>query len=313
MCTVTDPTDPKLDARHDSYDTRSERRKAHREFLAEALIEAEKETGRHEKTDDEARHAVWLRLVRLIGGWILVLVGIAGLVLPGPGWLIVILGLSLLPYVWAENLIRTIRRRIPGIPEDGRIPTSTWVLMGVMVALSLVASIWWGLRGGNEEESGATAPTTAIADAPTPEADPIVAGSPSDPTRAQLASLYGSIAAEITNGTTRHVETLDQCAAITGGDIDLALLTETEMPECFGPETEQQDRLRAANTRAYAPVVSGTTTYHVVVRAEAIAIDDEPAENALDAVSEQISAGADISGSPKVRARALLADVGMLN
>lgn len=110
----------------------------------DAAIQAEYETGRREETEAEARRGVVVRLARSIGGFLLIGVGIAALPLPGPGWLIIIIGLSLLPYAWAERTIRTIRRRIPGIPEDGRIPAGTWVVMGGMVIGAAVVSILWG-------------------------------------------------------------------------------------------------------------------------------------------------------------------------
>lgn len=112
-----------------------------RELLREAAVAAELATGYREKTDLDVRQSLARRMVRLFGGWVLVLIGIAALPLPGPGWLIIIAGLSMLPYTWSRNLIRVIRRRIPGIPTDGQIPTKTWVIMGTGVTLSLCASI----------------------------------------------------------------------------------------------------------------------------------------------------------------------------
>ena len=46
-------------------------------------------------------------------GGFLVIVGIALLVLPGPGLLVIILGLGILAteYVWAERLLRTAREK----------------------------------------------------------------------------------------------------------------------------------------------------------------------------------------------------------
>ena len=64
--------------------------------------------------------------------------------LPGPGWLLILLGLGLLPYAWAQRTITAIRRRVPGIPEDGRIPASTWVVMGVVVALASGLTVLFG-------------------------------------------------------------------------------------------------------------------------------------------------------------------------
>lgn len=114
------------------------------EEVYDAAIAAEYETGVREETEEEARRGVIVRLARIIGGFTLIGIGIAGLALPGPGWLIIIIGLSLLPYSWAQRTIRLIRRRVPGIPEDGRIPTSTWIVMGGLVVGAAVISIVWG-------------------------------------------------------------------------------------------------------------------------------------------------------------------------
>lgn len=116
--------------------------------LADAAIEAEFDTGRREETIEEARAGAIRRSVRAVGGFMVIGMGIALLPLPGPGWLVIILGLSMLPFAWAERTIREIRRRIPGIPDDGRIPLSTWIVMGVLVAaFSLVAILFGGAIG----------------------------------------------------------------------------------------------------------------------------------------------------------------------
>lgn len=112
--------------------------------VVDAAIAAERATGHAEETEAEARRGVAVRLARTVAGFLVIGVGIAGLALPGPGWLVIILGLSLLPYAWAQRTIRAIRRRVPGIPEDGRIPTSTWVVMGTMVVAAAVVSVLWG-------------------------------------------------------------------------------------------------------------------------------------------------------------------------
>lgn len=115
-----------------------------RERLVEAAEEAERLTGRHEETEEEVHHALHVRLARAVGGFFLIGVGIALLPLPGPGWVTIIVGLSLLPYAWAERTIRLIRRRVPGVPEEGRIPASTWVVMGALVVAASAVTILWG-------------------------------------------------------------------------------------------------------------------------------------------------------------------------
>ncbi len=336
---MTEPTDPSrhdddtppeedetaalVELDHDPH-TRAEIRHARRAFLMEAAIEAERDTGRRERTDEEARHSLWMRVARLVGGWILVLLGLAAIPLPGPGWLMVLLGLTLLPYRWTDNLIREIRRRIPGIPEDGRIPTRTWIITGVLVVAATAGSVWWGMRDAGDDEpakgdrveqaAGASASDddgdgASAGDGPGPT---IVVASSAQPERVQLAQIYGEVAATVTDGVSDHIDRDDTCAALTSGDADLVLLDENELSACFGGETDQAARLRDAGVKMYAPVVAGATTFFVTVRSDAIAIDDEPAELTLDGVSSQISAGQDVAGDPADRARQLMAAAGVL-
>ena len=114
------------------------------ERLRAAAREAEVLTGRHEETEAEISRSLALRMVRTVGGFLLVGLGIVALPLPGPGWLIIIIGLSLLPYTWAERTVRLIRRRIPGIPEEGSIGLRQWVVMGALVAAAVTGSLLWG-------------------------------------------------------------------------------------------------------------------------------------------------------------------------
>ncbi len=111
-------------------------------------IEAEQLTGRHESTADEARHSLAMRSLRAAAGFAVIGTGIALLPLPGPGWVIILVGLSLLPFRWARRMILLIRRKVPGVPEDGRIPVSTWVVMGLIVTVTTVVSILFGREIG---------------------------------------------------------------------------------------------------------------------------------------------------------------------
>lgn len=112
--------------------------------LREAAEEAERQTGRHEETDAEVRRSLSLRAVRAVLGIVVIIAGIVALPLPGPGWLIIIVGLNLLPFAWAERTVRLIRRRIPGVPEEGTVPAHTWIVMAVLLAAATVGSILWG-------------------------------------------------------------------------------------------------------------------------------------------------------------------------
>jgi hypothetical protein len=115
-----------------------------RDRLLAAAYEAERRTGAREETEEEVRRAVIVRIARIIGGFVLIGIGASLLVLPGPGWLMIVIGLGMLPYAWAERTIRLIRRRVPGIPEEGRIPTRTWVVIGLVTVAALAGSFLFG-------------------------------------------------------------------------------------------------------------------------------------------------------------------------
>ena len=127
-----------------------------RERLVDAAVEAEFETGVREDTVEEAKASIVVRVARITLGFVVTIVGIIAIPLPGPGWLIVIAGLSILArdFVWAAKLIRLIRRTIPGIPEDGQIPRRTWAIMGVLLVAAGAASVWYFAFGGQEVVSG---------------------------------------------------------------------------------------------------------------------------------------------------------------
>lgn len=112
--------------------------------LSAAAIEAELETGRREETAEEARRGVLIRLARIIGGFTVIGVGLAGLLLPGPGWVMIIFGLSLLPFAWAERTVLLIRRKVPGVPEEGTIPLRTWLIMGALLVVFTTLSLLYG-------------------------------------------------------------------------------------------------------------------------------------------------------------------------
>lgn len=310
MVAVTDATPP------ESRPHRRRDRHEEWELLRQSAIEAELATGRREKTDDQLVHSLAMRMARLVAGWLLVLLGLAGLVLPGPGWLIVILGLSLLPYRWAEQTIRIIRRRIPGIPEDGRIPTRTWVIMGVMVVASLAVSTWWGLRGDDDTTArsrGAAAAEESrdvAADDPVPT---VVSTSTGDPSMRQLSQVYGEVTAAMLDGAGRHVDHPEPCTALRDGDADVALLAPAEATACFGGADPVAVRASAsaADVKLYGPLTVGGVDYWPAIRHAVVAADDEPVEMAIDGVSAQISAGAAVDGEPAATAESLMTAAGV--
>ena len=121
--------------------------------VEEAAIEAEFETGEREETVEEAKAHALVRVGRMSLGFLVVIVGIAALPLPGPGWLIIAGGLTILSkdVAWAERLLRYIRKRVPGIPEDGKIPRSSMATMAVVTLAAISASLWWTFSRGSDE------------------------------------------------------------------------------------------------------------------------------------------------------------------
>lgn len=128
------------------------------ERVEEAAIEAEFETGEREATVEEAKAHALVRAGRMTLGSVVVILGIVALPLPGPGWLIIAGGLTILSkdVAWAERLLRYIRKRVPGVPEDGKIPPSSLVTMAVVTLAFVSASLWWTFgRGSDEIQAGA--------------------------------------------------------------------------------------------------------------------------------------------------------------
>ena len=62
------------------------------------------------------------RVFRIIAGFTLLLAGIVMIVTPGPGWLVILLGLGLLAaeFVWARRLMDRIKR------EGDRVRDAVW-------------------------------------------------------------------------------------------------------------------------------------------------------------------------------------------
>jgi uncharacterized protein (TIGR02611 family) len=114
------------------------------ERLRKAAEEAERLTGREERTEAELRRSLTIRLVRVVAGFVIMALGVVALPLPGPGWLIILVGLNLLPFAWAERTIRLIRRKVPGVPEEGSVPVHTWVVMATLTVAVTTVSLLWG-------------------------------------------------------------------------------------------------------------------------------------------------------------------------
>lgn len=77
-----------------------------------------------------------------IAGVFVVILGIILMPLPGPGAAVVMLGLNM---VWPGNpLSKWIIRNWPGIQDDGTIPRSHLVIVGLLAIAGTVFGILWG-------------------------------------------------------------------------------------------------------------------------------------------------------------------------
>jgi len=81
-------------------------------------------------------------------GWLLLAAGVAALVLPGPGLLLLALGLWVLAknYEWADRLPDPVKRAAYKGASEG---VRTWprIVMSSLLALGLIAlGVFWGIR-----------------------------------------------------------------------------------------------------------------------------------------------------------------------
>lgn len=142
---MTDKND--LDAKIDreSFDINHDGR----EDFRDAAILAELDTGHREETVDQAWHHALVRIGRMIAGFAILLSGIAMLVLPGPGVVAMAAGLVILSrdFMWADRALRYLRKRTPGLEEEGPIPKST-VAVSLMLMIAAGLTAFWWFNGG---------------------------------------------------------------------------------------------------------------------------------------------------------------------
>ncbi len=114
------------------------------ERLEEAAVRAEFETGEREDSEAEARAHIAVRIARMTFGSFLVILGIILMPLPGPGGVIVAAGLVVLSkdVAWADRALRWMRKRTPGIPEDGKVPASTIVVSVMMMVAAFLTVMY---------------------------------------------------------------------------------------------------------------------------------------------------------------------------
>ena len=92
-------------------------------------------------------HVLWQAAVLLVGLG-LVIAGIAMLVLPGPGWAAIILGLIVLAseYAWARRLLDPVRRwakKAADAALDPRVRRRNLIIAGVLVVVVAGVVAWY--------------------------------------------------------------------------------------------------------------------------------------------------------------------------
>ena len=88
------------------------------------------------------------RIVFEVIGWVLLVAGVAALILPGPGLLMVFAGLAVLSqqYDWAERRVDPIKHRALETASDGVQSWPRIVLSGIGVLWLVAVGIYWGIR-----------------------------------------------------------------------------------------------------------------------------------------------------------------------
>ena len=97
-----------------------------------------------------APHLTTGRWGRLTVGWVLLVLGVAGLVLPGPGLLTIAAGLTIMSqqYLWARRRLAPSAARACG-RAAASVRSWSAVTISVLLALGGVAvGVVWGLRPG---------------------------------------------------------------------------------------------------------------------------------------------------------------------
>jgi len=88
------------------------------------------------------------RAAKTILGWLLLLLGVAALALPGPGLLLLLAGLVVLSqeYAWAERRVEPVKRAAFAAAAAG-VATVTRILLSAAAALVLMGvGVLWGLN-----------------------------------------------------------------------------------------------------------------------------------------------------------------------
>ena len=123
-------------------------REERRERYRAAAVDAERDTGRRERTVEEAKRNIIVRMAIIAFGTVVTVAGLGMLVLPGPGIVVVIAGLGILAteVSWAERLLAYAKRKanVDSITDQHPwIKPVSIVLMVLGVAVSVLYAVVW--------------------------------------------------------------------------------------------------------------------------------------------------------------------------
>ena len=127
----------------DESDERLMRRTERRQLLRDAALYAELTTGVQERTEEAARRNIVLRLGTIVVGFVILLAGLAMIVLPGPGIVVIIIGLGLLAreLPWAARLLEYAKKKakVDELKEQPRwVQAAMWTGTVAAVVASMV-------------------------------------------------------------------------------------------------------------------------------------------------------------------------------
>lgn len=93
------------------------------------------------------------RIVLEVLGWLLVVIGVAALILPGPGLLALAAGLAVLSqqYEWAEKRVRPVQRQAKKTAAESVRSWTTLTISLLLVAWLLGVGVVWFLQPASPE------------------------------------------------------------------------------------------------------------------------------------------------------------------
>src|SRR4051794_40569332 len=110
--------------------------------FTDAAFEAEYATGDRERTRQGAKRNIVVRLAIIAVGTIITLAGLAALVLPGPGIVLILIGLGILAQEvsWAERLLAYARRKAK-LDKVKTQPLWVRVVLWIFTILGITAGV----------------------------------------------------------------------------------------------------------------------------------------------------------------------------